>query len=275
MTKAVKGELRRAIYSIAEAEAPITVRGIFYRVVSRGLVEKSEKGYQRVQRQAADMRMEGELPFSWIADGSRAVHQWDRNSSAIDCLERVANEYRQLLWEEQPYHVEIWSEKDAISGVVAPVCKELDVPLYVARGFSSLSLLWGAAQNLEAKGKDCVIFQLGDHDPSGVVAWQDIQDKLQQFAPGTDFFFERIAVTEEQIDTYDLMTRPTKSSNHSRGFTGESVEVDALPTSVLRELVRQSVAQWVDDDVLAEAQQREQVERLRMAEARNYLVGAF
>jgi hypothetical protein len=64
-------EIDNAIYEIAEDERPITVRGLFYRVMSLGLVPKSEKGYSVVQRQALKMRRSGDLPYGWITDGSR------------------------------------------------------------------------------------------------------------------------------------------------------------------------------------------------------------
>jgi hypothetical protein len=41
-------EIDAAIYDIAEAERPCTIRGLFYRVMSQGLVPKTEKGYKVV-----------------------------------------------------------------------------------------------------------------------------------------------------------------------------------------------------------------------------------
>jgi hypothetical protein len=42
-------------------------------------------------------------------------------------------------------YVEVWLEKDALSGVVLPVTSMYDVPLMVARGYASLSFLHSAA----------------------------------------------------------------------------------------------------------------------------------
>lgn len=44
-SKAELDDINAAIYTIARAEEPVTVRGLFYRVMSRGLVPKSEQGY--------------------------------------------------------------------------------------------------------------------------------------------------------------------------------------------------------------------------------------
>jgi hypothetical protein len=114
-----------------------------------------------------------------------------------------------------------------------------------------------------------VIYQLGDHDPSGVAAWDDIQHKLRDFVyDDIELIFERIAVTPEQIITMRLPTRPTKlSDTRAAKFDGESVEVDAIPSSVLRRLVRDAIEQWIDPDALrltriAEESEREILEQI-------------
>ena len=38
--------LRSAIYAVAQADRPVSIRHIFYRMVTQNLVEKSNKGYQ-------------------------------------------------------------------------------------------------------------------------------------------------------------------------------------------------------------------------------------
>src|SRR5215472_2015650 len=70
-TNAELAVIDAAILDVAETEAPVTVRGLFYRVMSRGPVEKSEKGYGVVQRQTLKLRRAGDLPYGWITDGSR------------------------------------------------------------------------------------------------------------------------------------------------------------------------------------------------------------
>ena len=252
-----------AILDIAETENPVTVRGLFYQVTSRGLVEKTEPGYLVVQRQTLKLRRAGVLPYSWITDGTRLrLHQatWSSTQAA---LENTAKMYRRDLWIDQPVHVEIWTEKDAITGVVYPVTNEYDVPLMISRGFCSETFLEKTAEEINAEGKDAVIYQLGDHDPSGVAAWEDIQRKLVGFVdPGIDLVFERIAVTPEQIVSMNLLTRPTKKSDpRAAKFVGESVEVDAIPSTTLRDLVRAAIEQWIPAEHLETIRAVEESER--------------
>jgi hypothetical protein len=262
-TNAELAQIDSAILEIAEAEEPVTVRGLFYRVMSRGLVPKTEKGYSVVQRRTLRLRREGDLPYGWITDGSRLRLKPKTWSSTQAALENTAKMYRRDLWIDQELHVEVWTEKDAIRGVVYPVTEEFDVPLMISRGYSSETFLHETAEEINEKGRDAVIYQLGDHDPSGADAWRDIQRKLLGFVdPGINLVFERIAVTPEQIVELNLPTRPTKQSDpRAAKFVGESVEIDAIPSTTLRALVRQAIELWIDPELLRIAKIAEESER--------------
>jgi hypothetical protein len=268
-TNAELEEVDDAIWQIARADRPVTVRGLFYRVMTLGLVPKSDQGYSVVQRRALKMRRIGQLPYGWITDGSRLRLKPKSWSTVRAALENTARMYRRDLWIDQGVHVEVWTEKDAIRGVVYPITAEYDVPLMIARGFSSDTFLYETAEDINNEDRPAVIYQLGDHDPSGVAAWEDIQRKLRDFVnPRIDLTFERIAVTPEQINDLDLPTRPTKQSDsRARNFDGESVEVDAIPSPTLRSLVRDAIEQWIDPEELrvtriAEASEREVLTRI-------------
>ena len=161
-------------------------------------------------------------------------------------------------------HVEVWSEKDAIRGVVYPVTAQYDVPLMIARGYSSETFLQQTAEEITEHGKTAAIYQLGDHDRDGVRAWQAIQKRLRAFVPDDiELKFDHIAVTPEQITEYKLPTRPDKTDS---GF-GPCVEVDAIASSILRELVTDAIERWIDPDALrltkiAEASEREVLTRI-------------
>ena len=130
--------------------------------------------------------------------------------------------------------------------VVEPVCDEWDVPLYPARGYSSLTMIHDAAQSLERKGRPARILHFGDYDPSGQDAILTVQRDLKALAPRTNKLgleFEIVAVTPEQIRELGLPTRPTKRSDTRSGAFGEeSVELDAIEPDVLRQMVSDRLA---------------------------------
>ena len=240
-----------AIYTACATEHPVTLRGVYYRVVSAGVVPKTEAGYQLVGRELLKLRRNGTLPYRWITDGTRLVRKPTTWSALEQMLDSAAASYRRALWDDQDVEVIVLSEKDAISGAIYPVTAKWDVELGIVRGYSSETFVHSIAESIAAAGKPVFLYQLGDHDPSGVDAWRSFVEKVRAFAPDADVTFERLAVTPEQIVAYDLPTRPTKTSDtRARGWIGGSVEVDALPAPVLRSIVEDAIAQHIDQRAL-------------------------
>ena len=261
-TRAELAALHEAILTVCAADHPLSVRGVFYRVMSAGAVAKTEKAYAAVQREVLKLRRAGDLPYEWIADGTRWHIKSQSWSSVEDALDDAASSYRRALWHDQDVYVEVWSEKEAISSIVAPITDAWDVPLMIARGFASESFLWTTAATIRAEDKPTVVYQLGDHDPSGLAAWEHVQRRLRDFAPDVEIVFERLAVTPEQIVELELPTRPTKTTDsRSRKFAGESVEVDAIPTSVLTRIVEDAILGWIDEQAFEVTRLAEHSER--------------
>src|SRR5215510_8025462 len=146
-TRATKAEVearREALLDIIAAGRPMTVRQVFYQATVRGIVEKAETGYSKVQTDLTIMRRADELPYHWLADNTRWQRKPDTFDSVEDALRETARFYRKNLWRDADSYVEIWLEKDALSGVIYPVTSMYDVPLMVARGYASLSFLYSA-----------------------------------------------------------------------------------------------------------------------------------
>src|SRR6185369_7278703 len=64
-TKAHISAIRTAILDVVEDDPPMTVRQVFYLLVARGVIEKTEEQYQgTVIRLMTEMRLDGSLPYS-------------------------------------------------------------------------------------------------------------------------------------------------------------------------------------------------------------------
>jgi hypothetical protein len=241
---------------------PMTVRQLYYRLVSEGIIDKTEQEYKTLVRLLGVLRREGELPFDWIADNTRWQRVPATHSSLAACLKETADLYRRDLWRDQDAYVEVWLEKDALSGVLYRETAPYGVPLMVCRGYASLSFLHGAAESIAAQEKPAYIYYFGDFDPSGLDISRKVEENLREFAPDADITFERVAVNEQQIETMKLPTRPTKKSDtRSRNFGKVSVEVDAIPPAALRALVRDCIENHIDQQALALTRQIEENER--------------
>jgi len=125
---------REHLFKIVEQMKPMTVRQVFYQASVRGIVEKTEAGYNKVQVDLVLMRRSGVLPYGWLADNTRWQRKPRTFRSPQEALERTAYFYRKDLWADADAYVEVWLEKDALSGVVYPVTEKFDIPLMIARG---------------------------------------------------------------------------------------------------------------------------------------------
>ena len=252
-----------SLIKLLTVERPMTVRQIFYRAVSSRLVEKSEGEYKAtICRLLGKLRRDGRVPYDWIADFTRWMRKPNSYAGLRSALEHTQRIYRRDLWQNQDAYVEVWLEKDALSGVVYDVTEVYDVPLMVTRGYASMSFLHSAAEAILAKGKPTYLYYFGDYDPSGVNIPVTVERTLRELAPGAEIYFKRAAVTPEQIRDFELPTRPTKKTDsRSKNFEGESVEVDAIPPDSLRALVRECIEQHIDRGALVRLQEVEEAEK--------------
>jgi hypothetical protein len=265
-TKAAMGEIHGAISAALAEDSPMTVRQMFYRLVSSGVVEKTEAQYKAVMRALGEMRCDGRIPFEGIADNTRRPMKWRSYANLEDALRAAREGYFRSRWDNQGDYVEIWLEKDALSGVVSEVTGPLDVPLMVTRGYPSITFLHGAAQTISRRGNPSFLYYFGDHDPSGVDITRSVEDGIRKFAPGAHVTVERIAVTEEQIASMKLPSRPTKMADaRAKDWVGGSVELDAIPPQALRGLVRDCIGWHVDRKAWEATERTERADRKRLA----------
>ena len=205
------------------------------------------------------MRRDEEIPWDWIIDHSRVVRKPHCFGTTADAIEDCARLYRKDIWRGLPERVEIWTEKETLTGPLLSVTYKLAVGLFPCRGYASLSFLYETAKEIEECGKPTTIYYFGDHGPSGQNIFQTIQRELQKLAPTIDIYFQKLAVTYEQIERWNLPTRPTKrTDSRSKNFKGNSVEVEAIEPEMLRRLCRDAIEFHIPEGHL---------ERMKMIEA--------
>lgn len=134
--------IRDTILAVIKEDPPMTVRQVFYQLVSRGVIEKSEKEYKgTVIRLMAEMRLSGELPWEWVVDESRRARITRTFDSVADAVKHTAQYYRRSALEQSDDYLEIWVEKDALTGVLWDITSEYDVPLMPSHGMASLTFV--------------------------------------------------------------------------------------------------------------------------------------
>lgn len=267
--------IRAAIIDLLEADHPQTVRQVFYQLVARGVIDKTEAQYQgTVIRLLSEMRLDGQVDWSWIVDTSRRIRVTQTFDTVADALDDTAKFYRRSALRECPDYVQIWCEKEALTGIIWDVASDYDVPVVPSKGMPSLTLVYDSFINIKRAhqaGKLSFLYQFGDHDPTGVMIPQSLEARLNEFCERYDCpapFVYRIALTEEQILEHRLPTRPTKreGNSHAHRFVGDSVELDAMPSTILRGLVRNCIERHISPAELEALRATEASERtvLRM-----------
>ena len=254
---------RTNLMLITEELKPATVRQVFYQCTVRGLIDKTEQGYKKVAATLANLRKDGVMPFDWLADNTRFMRKPRSFDSLADAITDCARYYRRDALTRSDRYIEVWLEKDALSGVIIDSTREYDVPLMVARGFASLSFLHSAAETIKHESRPTTIYHLGDYDPSGQQAAKSTHKSLLEMSGRDDLEFVQLAVLPEQIEEWRLPSRPTKrdGNTHAKGWIGDSVELDAIHPDMLRKLVTDTLCEHLPDGELHALRVAEESER--------------
>jgi len=265
--------LINAAASILEKEQPMTIRQLFYRLVSAGAIPNDQKHYQLVIRTMTKARDDGRISFEHIVDRSRPKYAANVWTNPEEYGETIRTAYRKDYWHTQPNYVELWVEKDAIIGSIEHLAGELGITVRVQRGFISTTRAHEIAQHFDGISKPIKVFYLGDHDPSGQCIETDARDRIREYST-VPFLVERLAIFASDILKFNLPPLRIKQSDpratkfHAR-HGADCVELDALPPDVLRQRIKDAVEELLDLDLWERAKSVEQVELASIREAVN------
>lgn len=266
-TKAQVEQLEKQLLDMLREDHPQSVRHAFYRMTNPRLsqpVEKSEAGYRVVQDRLVKMRRADLVPYGWIVDATRRGYFVTTFENAADFVRRTSGQYRANLWKDSDYHCEVWVESRSIAGVVQDLCEELSVSLYPAGGFTSLTLAFEAADHINRvhHGRDVVIFYIGDYDSAGVLIDVAIERELRaHLDAGVEMNFERIGITGAQIAEYDLPTKPRKAGERRAAHILRTVEAEAMPAAITRQLLRERIEALLPERALEVSRVAEESEQ--------------
>jgi hypothetical protein len=252
----------------------LTLRQLYYQFVARGFLPNKQNEYKRLGNVINDARLAGLIDWNAIEDRTRSlrgVSHWDRPN---DILHSAAQSYRIDKWQGQEIRPEVWIEKEALSGVVAGICRELDVDYFACRGYNSQSEQWAAGQRMlyryQEHGQRTLVLHFGDHDPSGLDMTNDNTSRLDLFTHNGCVELRRLALNMDQVLKYNPPPNPAKMQDsrfdkYQEEYGDESWELDALEPNVIINLIRQEVLGVRDDDKWNALVAREERERAKLA----------
>lgn len=269
-----------------------TLRQVYYQLVARALIQACDADYDRIGVVLTEARERRDLPPDCLVDRTRRHHEantglcvapWSIIREDLDnIVDGIVEQLTRVArWFGQPVNVHVWVEKDALAGVLEPVCDELGVSLFPVRGDPSFTALheWVAwlpeygepqcericvagghlawHEYSESHAREHVILYLGDHDPAGLRIPETTFARVQQEirAQGRDLTvrLDRIALNLDQVREIGMPSFPVKGKRHEdpqrsylERFGDQCWELDAIPPTQLVAIVREHVGRHFD-----------------------------
>lgn len=232
----------RAGQIVASYETGVTLRQLFYQLVSAGLLLNTQTEYAQLSARTAEARRAGAFPA--LLDRTRRIHRDGFWGSPDELLRDAISAYRLDRTRGQLFKIYIGVEKNGLVEQLRAWFGEYGVPILALGGYSSQTykdaiirdIADQAAEDRAGDGRRSVLLYGGDFDPSGKDILRDFTERVQ-FAEVV-----QVALTAAQVDKYNLPPMPGKASDsRAARFVREhgrlvQVEIDALPPDVLKSL---------------------------------------
>lgn len=244
--------LQRAAEIVRGYSTGVTLRQLYYRLVSEHLIPNKQTAYNSLSSRTAKARREGWFPD--LVDRGREIHLYQTFANPASALRWLSRIYRIDRTEGQEYAVWIAVEKNGLLNLLIDWFGDFGVPVIALGGYSSQTFCDDISQAVANDGRPAILIYGGDFDPSG-------EDILRDFMSRTDCWWAtpKVALLPEHIQEYDLPPLPGKTTDsRAQGFIdrhGElmQVELDALPPDVLQSLYEDEFFNWFDQSVYDDA----------------------
>jgi len=204
-----------------------TLRGLFYILVSKNVIENTVQCYKTLSRVLAEKRYSKEFPDFLIRDVTRKSKYAEKETyykteeitldEIKDRLESWLNYTYDVslnVWEFNKDRVIVLVEKEAEYEAVVKMLSDFEYGVYSIRcmkGFDSATDVLTIARevkNLNLQGYRAVLLLITDFDPSGEEIAEDVSRRLKRIDPELDFIAEKVMVTKEQVLKFNLPYRP-------------------------------------------------------------------
>lgn len=168
----------------AKENYTLTLRQLHYQLVTQNWIVNHDSAYKKLGDILDDCRYSGIIDWDAIEDRGRVpyLRYWVEGIS--DALQDTVDQYRIDRQRGQENVVELWTEKDALSGILKRTTDKYHIRLVVNKGYTSSSAIYNAYERIVKAIKEkrrSTILYFGDHDPSGLDMVRDITERLTFF----------------------------------------------------------------------------------------------
>lgn len=247
-----------------------TLRQVYYRLVSLGLIANTSSAYSRLSDLTAEGRRNGTFPR--LVDRTRSIFEDQTWTSPEDAVGYIARVFRMNRTEGQEVSLYIGVEKDGMVQQLDHWFGDYGIPILALRGYSSQSHVDKVRDHALRQDRPAVMIYAGDFDPSGIEIPRDFVQRTGCFSA-----VHRIAVNPDDIDRYDLPVALGKPADkRAKAFVAEfgalvQVEMDSLEPLTLRGMYQHVIDSYWNYDTYdavleREADQREELEAWRLSQ---------
>lgn len=249
-----------------KAEGPMTVRRCYYVLLSTGLINEVKYAYQGVSKLLVKARVEGSVPWELIEDNARRIIKRPTYSSFEDSFDDTCEYFKLNSMDQQDKYVEVWLEKDTAASGISQTTYNLDVPLIVAKGFSSATYVKNAADRFKSIDKPIHIVYISDFDPEGNYFPQLFEEHIRErFGFEGQLEITKLSLTKEDIKEEELTWIPIKwksknskkkqmQKQYFKDYVAANglrkVELDAMPGDVLSKKLLVALNEIIDFDLI-------------------------
>jgi 5S rRNA maturation endonuclease (ribonuclease M5) len=268
----------------SEQKSGITLRGLFYILVSKGYLPNTVSSYKRLSDVLAKERYHGRFPDYLISDVTRKTESlevfeyYPHELSEEDLkreIEKMIESYASYsinAWNDQKHRVIIALEKEALFNITKTWISELKVEgipigvysLRCLKGFDSATDIIRLSKTVKTLD-ECyylpTILVISDFDPSGEEIFNDFKRRLYDLSNTPSLKVEKIMVTKDQIERYNLphtpesedeiakLKRDTRFKKFHKQHGLMRVEVDAMYSiipDIAKQILHQSILKYFD-----------------------------
>lgn len=259
----------QSVIRINKEFLPLTLRQIYYYLVSNYKYDKTQKAYKRLCETMNKARRAKMIDMDCVRDDGmtkKTAFQFQTEAHFIRWTKLQSQEFRLDRQENQDTKLIVWCEAAGMVPQLHGAVKKYGIPVLSSGGFDSLTSKHKIAKMISDL-EDVEILHLGDHDPSGVHLYKSLDEDLDAFLDhfGGVMELTRLAVTPAQVETMNLPTSPPKSTD-KRSFEGLTTQCEAIPPRRLNEILIEAVEYRIDyeaynDTLTAELVIRKNLER--------------
>jgi len=254
---------------IAESyDTSVTLRQLFYRLVSEQVIPNNQGAYKQLSKLTAQARRRGRFPA--LIDRGRQIHRYQTFDSPRDALNKLVGWYRLDRTTGQDVSVYLGVEKAGMVVQLQSWFGDLGVPILALGGYSSQTYVDDVMDDATAQERPAILLYAGDFDPSGEDIDRDFADRTMCWEQVV-----RVALSASQVTELGLPPNPGKATDsRAGGFIarhGElvQVELDALDPNDLRGLFQAALDDFWDTSAYEATRDQERDDRRRLSALRD------